>query len=446
MHLRKILVVTLPVALLISWQRAAFAHYESAEEKEATQKQLKANGTPVLPKIDPWLLLEMAISPAYASSNVNILVEGAYRIIKSNGLPNHATGAFPNQGNPNTIREQNYTFKLPADPRQTGATTPLGMYPFGVAINGIPFDPGAAEWWNNNPSSGWQYEAMALGPRLGLDQNNAHVQPNGAYHYHGLPTGLLEKLSSAPKPVLLGYAADGFPIYAPFSYSDPMNQHSPMKKLKSSYRLKNGTRPDGPSGSYDGTFVQDYEYSRGWGDLDDSNGRYGITSEYPKGTYYYVITDSFPFIPRGFKGTPDPSFRNRGGTQQMGPGGGRRLGPPGNNRGFGPPGSGSGFGPPGGGPGFGPPGGDGLRPPGGGEGLGPPRVNEGYAPPRDSQGLGPPGGQGYGPMDAQGLGPPGGQGQGPPGGQGFGPPGGQGFGPPGGAQGYRPGQNSDNSY
>ena len=390
MRLRINLAFTIAAVLLFSWQLVAFAHYESPEEREATQKQLKAYSAPTFPKMDPWSLLEMAISPAYASSDVQMVIEGAYRILRSNGLPNHATGAFPNQGNPNTIREQNYTFRIPAYPKETGATTRLGMYPFGVAVNGIPFDPGAAEWWNNDPSSGWQYEAMALGPRLGLDQNNAHVQPNGAYHYHGLPTGLLDKLSSAPKPVLLGYAADGFPIYALFGYSDPMNQRSAMKKLKSSYRLKSGTRPHGPNGSYDGTFVEDYEYSRGWGDLDDCNGRFGITSEYPKGTYYYVITDSFPFIPRGFKGTPDPSFRSRGGTQQPGPGRGRRFGPPGGGPGFGPPGGGPGFGPPGGGPGFGPPGG----------------------------------------------------------GPGFGSPGGQGFGPPGGAQGYRPsggGQAPDSS-
>ena len=88
-----------------------------------------------------------------------------------------------------------------------------------------------------------------------------------------------------------------------------------MRKLSSSYRVKSGTRPGGPGGRYDGSFVQDYEYVAGLGDLDDCNGRTGVTREYPEGTYYYVITDSFPFIPRCFHGTPDRSFMRGAGWQ-----------------------------------------------------------------------------------------------------------------------------------
>jgi YHYH protein len=198
---------------------------------------------------------------------------------------------------------------MPLNPKEQSNIEPLGMNPFGVAINGIPFDPGAAEWWHGNRNSGWQYEAMAIG--LGMDRNNAHVQPNGSYHYHGIPTGLLEKLASAPKPTLIGYAADGFPIYAPSGYEDPGDQHSSLKRLKSSYRLKSGTRPNGPGGKYDGTYTEDYEYARDHGDLDECNGRFGVTSEYPKGIYCYYVTDSFPYIPRSFKGTPDSSFEKR---------------------------------------------------------------------------------------------------------------------------------------
>jgi hypothetical protein len=34
----------------------------------------------------------------------------------------------------------------------------------------------------------------------------------------------------------------------------------------------------------------------------------GVTDEYPDGTYYYVITDEFPFVPRCFAGDPDSTF------------------------------------------------------------------------------------------------------------------------------------------
>ena len=57
---------------------------------------------------------------------------------------------------------------LPAH-NEAGNLTPLGMNPFGVAINGVPFDPGAAEWWNNDPASGWQYEALSGKINLGMD-------------------------------------------------------------------------------------------------------------------------------------------------------------------------------------------------------------------------------------------------------------------------------------
>ena len=72
--------------------------------------------------------------------------------------------------------------------------------------------------------------------------------------------------------------------------------------LKASYRLKSGERPgggNGPGGAYDkGSFAQDYEFvKKTAGDLDDCNGRHGVTPEYPQGTYYYVITDNWPFIP-----------------------------------------------------------------------------------------------------------------------------------------------------
>ncbi|MBY0357158.1 MAG: YHYH protein [Candidatus Obscuribacterales bacterium] len=318
--------------LCLMQQNMACAHYDHSTSIKA--KETQKNQISVASTFDPWKLLEFALTPAYASSSqVSITIEGDYRIIRSNGLPDHATGSFPNSGNPNRISEQHYVFRVPLKPVESSVLTPLGMNPFGIAVNGIPFDPGAAEWWQGDRSSGWQYEAMALGPRLGLDQNNAHVQPNGSYHYHGIPVGLLDELSRAPKPVLLGYAADGFPIYGPYGHSNSKDSRSGLAKLRSSYRVKYGSRSGGPQGTYDGLFTQDYEYVKGLGELDECNGRFAVTSEYPQGIYHYVITDTFPFIPRQYKGTPDSTFRRRppggrgpGGMHQHPPGGPGRPG------------------------------------------------------------------------------------------------------------------------
>lgn len=277
-----------------------------------------------------------------APSQVSIAVEGGFRVIRANGLSDHAPGQFPNRGNPNVIAAQNYTYRVPVQPQAGAQFTRLGMHPFGVALNGVVFDPGAAEWWQMDPRSGWTLDPISGSQKLGIDRHNAHVQPTGAYHYHGMPTGLVEKLTGGqPKVVQVGWAADGFPIYGPWDYSDAKSTNSAVKRMKSSYRLREGTRASGPGGKFDGSYVEDFQFVAGAGDLDEANGRFGVTPEFPQGTYHYVLTDDFPFIPRQFRGTPDSSFFRHGPPPMRfgagdvnfkgGPGG---KGPPGKGRPF----------------------------------------------------------------------------------------------------------------
>lgn len=244
-------------------------------------------------------------------NEVTITTNGQFRVIRSNGIPNHNTGQFPNRGNPNRITSQNHEYKIPASPQIADKVTPM-FGEFGVAINGVPFDPGAGEFYDGEP--GWQYEPLSGAIALGIDMSHAHVQPNGKYHYHGLPTGLLDsvEMDHRKHSPLIGWAADGFPIYAVYGYSDPDDPKSPIQKLTSSYQLKEGNRPggDAPSGTYDGTFVRDYEYVRGSGDLDECNGRMTTTPEFPEGTYAYFLTEQWPVVPRFWKGTPSADFQH----------------------------------------------------------------------------------------------------------------------------------------
>ncbi|NRB03653.1 MAG: YHYH protein [Rhodobacteraceae bacterium] len=231
--------------------------------------------------------------------------------IEANGVPNHTVGVFPNAGNPHSISAQSIDFTVPKTPRVTGKTTDLGLnLYFGVALNGVPFDPGAAEFWQGNPRSGWNYDALGGAVSLGLDANYAHVQPNGSYHYHGLPTGFFKALGwsdTTPSP-LIGYAADGFPIYLRTALVD-----GKVRDMQSSYQLKSGSRPGGndPGGRYDGTFVEDYVFVEGSGDLDACNGAVITNSAYADGTYAYFLTEAFPTIPRCLNGKPDKSFYKR---------------------------------------------------------------------------------------------------------------------------------------
>jgi len=116
---------------------------------------------------------------------------------------------------------------------------------------------------------------------------------------------------------ILGWAFDGNPIYGPYAYIDPTDQNSGIRRLRTSYKLKenvvydeatnpNPARVDGPllSTFPAGTFVADYFYDFQSGDLDNYNGRFCKTPEYPDGTYAYFITidasdtgiPEFPYI------------------------------------------------------------------------------------------------------------------------------------------------------
>jgi len=250
--------------------------------------------------------------------------ENRGREIEANGIPDHLVGKFPNPGNPNEIAPQGYDIVIASDPKPAATPTAIPG-PFGIALNGVVFDPGAAEFWRGIRDGGWTYEALGGAVPLGIDENHAHVQPNGSYHYHGLPTLYLKQrgVAAGRHSPQIGWAADGFPIYALYGHRDAKVSLSPIVKLRSSYRLKKGDRPgqpDAPGGSYDGAFVQDYEYVEGGGDLDECNGRFCVTPEFPQGTYAYFLTETFPVIPRLFRGKPI-SFREENRGRRPRPGG-----------------------------------------------------------------------------------------------------------------------------
>ncbi len=253
------------------------------------------------------------------------------RILKGNGIPNHEVGTFPNSNNPNTIREQsvNKNFTLCPSVISEGGLDIVGpAMVIAYALNSVKFDPATAGRCNDSGEcslaqgqGNWNIEALGHNTfNFGDDMNHAHVQPNGAYHYHGIPELLIEFLGDNEGMTLVGWAADGFPVYARYGFSDANDSASQVIALQSSYRLK--SQPDtnrpmvltslagGPGqGTTNpnipipmGAFTQDYEYVDGLGDLDQCNGRYGVTSEFPKGIYYYVVSDDFPFFTRCLKG------------------------------------------------------------------------------------------------------------------------------------------------
>jgi len=272
-----------------------------------------------------WSDTLIASLKVYDETNDNVfyLSSSDTITIESNGIPDHETGDFPNSGNPNTISEQDQEFTFARSPIKND--TPTDVQIFGVAKNGVLFEPGTAE---RDQASGWSIEAFntALDLDLGIDLSNAHVQPTGTYHYHGIPEGLLDDDGTSHSS-LVGFAADGFPIYARYGYSDISDANSPIIELQPSWQLKTGQRGEGePNGPYSGDYTNDFEFNPFVGDLDECNGIFTVTPEFPGGTYAYFLTDTFPFAPRCIMGIPDASFSHGdpGGGQLPPPQGGPR--------------------------------------------------------------------------------------------------------------------------
>ena len=197
---------------------------------------------------------------------------------------------------------------------RTSTTTALSLATDNaVMLNGVKLDLLAAACYGvgNDPLGQekigcfddypWRYDPMHPANDFGTDTHNAHVQPDGAYHYHGSPEALFDTTGETESGVI-GFAADGFPIYGPY-----IDDEGTVRPVVSGYSLKEGERisQEGegafPGGSYDGTYRDDYEFT-GAGDLDECN---GMTRD---GSYGYYITDSYPWVLGCYTGSTDPSF------------------------------------------------------------------------------------------------------------------------------------------
>lgn len=259
--------------------------------------------------------MESAEADLGVSSVFTVTMSGGDRVITSNGIPDHNVGMFPNSGNPNTISVQNATFTIDANPTQNASTTSLttsnGMprYWFGILDNSVILAPIANEFFTNTSTgmdnNDWNENALSSNITLGTDCNNSHVFPTGRYHHHATPSAYIEDRNiTAGSTTQVGWAADGFPIY--YKYG---NKEGAVVELVSSFQLKTTERGgddiSAPAGCPDGTYNEDYEYIEGLGDLDECNGY-----EDPMLGYIYVITDTYPSIPRCFVGTPSDDFLN----------------------------------------------------------------------------------------------------------------------------------------
>lgn len=235
---------------------------------------------------------------------VTITASGGACALTTNAIPNHdfddASASFATP-----TAEVKRTFDVPRLPSAAASTSGLTLQSYdAILLDGVVVDLLSAGCYGvgdgkigcNDLSTSWRYDPLGPGNPFGADAHHAHTQPDGTYHYHGGPVAMYDDMPGASGSPVIGFAADGFPIYGPYFFDG-----STVRKAISGYALKVGTRPSGPGGTYDGTFVDDYEFT-GAGDLDACN---GMTVD---GQYGYYVTDAYPWILGCFHGTPDPSF------------------------------------------------------------------------------------------------------------------------------------------
>ena len=206
------------------------------------------------------------------TDEVRLRHEAGALVIESQGWPNHPTATFPNTGNPNTIRVQEFTFRLPLVPRRAAEITRLPMGPIGVALNGVVFF---------NPFEQGGMNAVEGYSEVWLDSCCGHPQQTGVYHYHKYPTCVKSPFpddGTEHSPVI-GFAFDGFPIHGPYESA--------------------------------GVMAMDLDGDQG---LDVCNGH----EDESRGYHYHVTPGRFPYVIGGYRGVPEPS--NNRGLRRMGSG------------------------------------------------------------------------------------------------------------------------------
>ena len=244
----------------------------------------------------------------------------------ANGFDTEACYNYTSSSEPS--KDTNNKWTSGAKVWSSGALRCTWIAYFAYMNNSVKVEVGTAETYT---SSGTTYKVSGknIYQDVGLDPSNAHNQPTmspgssqkfyGYYHVHGMPEGHIARLGKGNSTMtLIGFAVDGFPVYARYGYTNPNSTTGGVAVMKSNYRLRTsaeltaagyGSRPSASIAPY-GSFEQDWVFdatstSSSKGHLDACNGRYGVTPESPTtSVYHYFITDSYPYVPRCVFGTP----------------------------------------------------------------------------------------------------------------------------------------------
>ena len=178
------------------------------------------------------------------------------------------------------------------------------------------FQPSAMSRETISNSVGWAVDGVIIfSPYTGagtiapydetLDTCNGHPA-GGRYHYHGFSPCLHEESGTQighniTHSKIYGWAYDGFPIYGPYGYEDGNDIGSDVMKVTGGYACSVNGSPcidDSEKATPD-----NWTFDSANGLLDECNGRWTKTPEFPNGMYVYVLNiqdngkPDFPGVP-----------------------------------------------------------------------------------------------------------------------------------------------------
>ena len=250
------------------------------------------NITNAQPELTSWILNSNGKTGYNGiSSNIQKLQYSAnYIYVSASCIPGYDIG--PWTANPNNPSNQNFVFKITRKPVKNNNTpTKVGLGHVGIWSNGVSIF-NASDGMSYNSAGVWNRNAYFF-EGISFDNCLGHPDKNGEYHHHVSPKCLYDAKDSSKHSPIIGYAWDGFPIYGAYAYSN-LDGTGKIKRMTTGYQLKSlVTRTNGPNPDQTyplGCFMEDHEYKAGSGDLDERNGRYCITPDYPNGTYAYFVT------------------------------------------------------------------------------------------------------------------------------------------------------------
>lgn len=306
-------------------------------------------------------------TPAYSGVQ-EIYSSSNWIYIRSSGLGVQVMGpwylnAQHTQAFPAYPTNQHVLYKIPRNPTVPTSKTQNKGGAIGYFVDGVAmFNSWDAQYWNgaaevgSTGNSGYWNRDAYVNEGATFDPANAHQPGSGQYHYHANPPALRYLLGdhvnfnptnkayteSTSTPTqhspIIGWVADGYPIYGPYGYSISNDASSGIRRMVSGYVLRNGqfgsqnltavgrtylpqwaVRMYGvasnilagpavstsyPLGRYmeDNDYLGDLGYTSGTNtfDLDEYNGRWCVTPEFPNGTYAYftaIAADGTPLFP-----------------------------------------------------------------------------------------------------------------------------------------------------